>query len=102
MNLRSFSPLQIALGASFAVHAALLTVRFVDPEGFNRVFEDTPLDLSEADGRWILTGEGGVLISFQGSHCTSRIALMRSGSIRRRSLRLTGTMGVRQGTRSQG
>ncbi|MCM2253686.1 MAG: energy transducer TonB, partial [Ramlibacter sp.] len=38
--MRSFSTLQIALGASFAVHAALLTVRFVDPEGFNRVFQD--------------------------------------------------------------
>ncbi len=45
MNLRSFSTLQIALGASFAVHAVLLTVRFVDPEGFNRVFEDTPLEV---------------------------------------------------------
>ncbi len=45
MNLRSFSTLQIALGASFAVHAVLLTVRFVDPESFNRVFEDTPLEV---------------------------------------------------------
>jgi protein TonB len=45
VNLRSFSPLQIALGASFAVHAILLTVRFIDPEGFNRVFEDTPLEV---------------------------------------------------------
>ncbi len=45
MNLRSFSTLQIALGASFAVHAVLLTVRFVDPEAFNRVFEDTPLEV---------------------------------------------------------
>ncbi len=45
MNLRSFSTLQIALGASFAVHAVLLTVRFVDPEGFNRVFEDSPLEV---------------------------------------------------------
>ena len=45
MNLRSFSTLQIALGASVAVHAVLLTVRFVDPEGFNRVFEDTPLEV---------------------------------------------------------
>ena len=45
MNLRSFSTLQIALGASIAVHAVLLTVRFVDPEGFNRVFEDTPLEV---------------------------------------------------------
>ena len=45
MNLRSFSTLQIALGVSIAVHAALLTVRFVNPEAFNRVFEDTPLEV---------------------------------------------------------
>ena len=45
MNLRSFSTLQIALGVSIAVHALLLTVRFVDPESFNRVFEDTPLEV---------------------------------------------------------
>lgn len=45
MNLRSFSTLQMALGVSIAVHAALLTVRFVDPEAFNRVFEDTPLEV---------------------------------------------------------
>ena len=45
MNLRSFSTLQIALGVSFAVHAVLLTVRFIDPESFNRVFQDTPLEV---------------------------------------------------------
>jgi periplasmic protein TonB len=45
VNLRSLSTLQIALGASLAVHAALLTVRFVDPEGFDRVFQDTPLEV---------------------------------------------------------
>jgi protein TonB len=45
VNLRSVSPLHLALGASFAVHAVLLTVRFVDPEGFNRVFKDTPLEV---------------------------------------------------------
>lgn len=45
MNLRSFSTLQLALGASIAVHAVLLTVRFVDPESFNRVFKDTPLEV---------------------------------------------------------
>ena len=45
MNLRTFSTLQIALGASIAVHAGLLTVRFIDPEGFNRVFQDTPLEV---------------------------------------------------------
>ena len=45
MNLRSFSTLQIALGFSFAVHAVLLAVRFVDPESFNRVFDDAPLEV---------------------------------------------------------
>ena len=51
MNLRSFSTLQIALGASFAVHAVLLTVRFVDPEGFNRVFQDAPLEVILVNSR---------------------------------------------------
>ncbi len=37
--------MQIALGVSLAVHAVLLTIRFVDPEGFNRIFEDTPLEV---------------------------------------------------------
>lgn len=45
MNLRSLSPLQLALGISIAVHAAVLTVRFVSPETFNRVFQDTPLEV---------------------------------------------------------
>ena len=45
MNFRNFSTLQIALGVSIAVHAVLLTVRFVDPEGFNRIFQDTPLEV---------------------------------------------------------
>ena len=43
--LKSLSTLQLALGVSVAVHAMLLTVRFVDPEGFNRVFQDTPLEV---------------------------------------------------------
>lgn len=45
MNLKNLSTLQIALGVSVAVHAVLLTVRFVDPESFNRVFQDTPLEV---------------------------------------------------------
>ncbi len=45
MNLRSLSTLQRALLASVAVHAVLLTIRFVDPESFNRVFEDTPMEV---------------------------------------------------------
>ncbi len=45
MNLRRFSTLQWALGVSVAVHVLLLSVRFIDPEGFKRVFQDTPLDV---------------------------------------------------------
>jgi protein TonB len=45
VNLKSLSTLQIALGVSVIVHAAVLTVRIVDPEGFNRVFQDTPLEV---------------------------------------------------------
>ncbi len=43
--MKSFSTLQIALGVSVLVHAAVLTTRFVDPESFNRVFPDTPLEV---------------------------------------------------------
>ena len=45
MNLRSLSTLHMALIASVAVHAVLLTVRFVDPDAFNRVFEDAPMEV---------------------------------------------------------
>lgn len=45
MNLKDLSTLQIALGLSVVAHAALLAVRFVDPEAFNRVFQDTPLEI---------------------------------------------------------
>jgi periplasmic protein TonB len=43
--LATLSTLQIALAASFALHVIPLTVRFVDPESFNRVFKDTPLEV---------------------------------------------------------
>lgn len=43
--MKSPSTLQIALGVSIAFHAVLLAVRFVDPERFNRVFQDTPLEV---------------------------------------------------------
>lgn len=43
--MKSPSTLQIALGVSIAVHAVLLTVRFVDPERFDRIFQDTPLEV---------------------------------------------------------
>jgi protein TonB len=44
-KFRSPSTLQVALGISLAAHAALLAVRIVDPERFNRVFQDTPLEV---------------------------------------------------------
>ena len=37
--------MQVALAVSLAVHGVLLTLRFVDPERFNRIFEDTPLEV---------------------------------------------------------
>ncbi len=45
MTLRNLTTLQWALGVSIAIHGVLLTVRFVDPEAFNRVFEDKPLEV---------------------------------------------------------
>jgi protein TonB len=45
VKLNNITTLQWALGVSVAVHALLITVRFVDPESFNRVFEDTPLEV---------------------------------------------------------
>ena len=49
--LRKLSTLQIALLFSVAVHAVLLTVRFVDPEGFNRIFQDSPLEVILVNSR---------------------------------------------------
>lgn len=43
MKLKDLSSLQIALGLSVLVHAVILTVHFVDPESFNRVFREPPL-----------------------------------------------------------
>lgn len=51
MSPKSLSPLQIALGVSIGVHALLLTIRFVDPEAFNRVFQDTPLEVVLVNAR---------------------------------------------------
>jgi protein TonB len=49
--LRKLSTLQMALIVSFGLHAALLTVRIVDPEGFNRIFQDTPLEVILVNSR---------------------------------------------------
>jgi len=51
VNFAKYSTVQIALGASIAVHAVLLSLRFVDPESFNRVFKDTPLEVILVNAR---------------------------------------------------
>ncbi len=51
MNWRHLSTLQWALLCSAAVHGVALTVRFVDPEGFNRVLRDTPLEVILVNAR---------------------------------------------------
>ena len=43
--MKKFSTLQIALGVSALLHVVVLTTRFVDPQSFNRVFKDTPLEV---------------------------------------------------------
>ena len=48
---RKLSTLQLALLVSIGVHGALLAVRIVDPEGFNRVFQDTPLEVILVNSR---------------------------------------------------
>jgi protein TonB len=63
VNLRSFSVLQLALGASITVHAVLLTVHFVDPESFNRVFEDTPLEVILVNARTTERPEKAIAIA---------------------------------------
>jgi protein TonB len=51
MHWRDLTTLHWALLASAAVHGALLTVRFVDPEGFDRAFRDTPLEVILVNAR---------------------------------------------------
>jgi len=43
--LRKLTALHIALLVSLGLHAALLTLRVVDPERFNRIFQDTALEV---------------------------------------------------------
>ncbi len=49
--LARLTTLQLAVLASVAVHVLLLTVRFVDPERFNRLFKDTPLEVILVNAR---------------------------------------------------
>jgi protein TonB len=53
VRLRTWRPsvMQLALAISISLHAAVLGVRFVDPEDFNRVFQDTPLEVVLVNAR---------------------------------------------------
>jgi protein TonB len=48
---KKLSTMQIALLASLAVHALLLTARFADPAQVNRIFQDTPLEVILVNSR---------------------------------------------------
>lgn len=49
--LARLSTLQVALLVSLAAHAVLLSVRFVDPARFERLFQDTPLEVILVNAR---------------------------------------------------
>jgi periplasmic protein TonB len=49
--MAKFSVLQVALSVSVVVHAALLAWPAVDPEGFTRAFQDTPLEVILVNSR---------------------------------------------------
>jgi len=51
MARKKLSTLQLALIFSVGVHAALLLVRIVDPASFNRIFQDTPLEVILVNSR---------------------------------------------------
>ena len=53
VRLRAWRPsvMQLALAISLSLHGAVLGVRFVDPEDFNRVFQDTPLEVILVNSR---------------------------------------------------
>jgi protein TonB len=51
VNWRDLSTLQWALIGSAALHGSVLLVRFADPEGFNRAFRDTPLEVILVNAR---------------------------------------------------
>ena len=53
VRIRAWRPsvMQLALIISLSLHGAVLGVRFVDPEDFNRVFQDTPLEVVLVNAR---------------------------------------------------
>lgn len=50
-GMRGFTTLHWALAVSVALHGMLLTLRFAAPETFNRVFQDTPLEVVLVNAR---------------------------------------------------
>ena len=53
VRIRAWRPsvMQLALTISVSLHAAVLGVRIVDPQDFNRVFQDTPLEVVLVNAR---------------------------------------------------
>jgi periplasmic protein TonB len=53
VRLRAWRPtvMQIALAVSIGLHAVVLLMRFADPADFNRVFQDTPLEVVLVNAR---------------------------------------------------
>ena len=53
VRIRAWRPsvMQLALTISISLHAAVLGVRIVDPVDFNRVFQDTPLEVVLVNAR---------------------------------------------------
>jgi len=53
VRLRNWRPsvMQLAITISVTLHAAVLGVRIVDPQDFNRVFQDTPLEVVLVNAR---------------------------------------------------
>ncbi len=53
VRIRNWRPtvMQIAFAISIALHLALLLARFADPQDFNRVFQDTPLEVVLVNAR---------------------------------------------------
>jgi periplasmic protein TonB len=49
--LRNLTTFQLAMIVSVLVHAGLLTVRFANPQAFDRMFQDTPLEVILVNSR---------------------------------------------------
>ena len=49
--LRNLTTFQLAMIVSVLAHAGLLTVRFTNPQAFDRMFQDTPLEVILVNSR---------------------------------------------------